>query len=254
MSNVVTLTLRAPLAETIDVPDLAADWLAVRAEHEIAGMPVWAGRRAASLGDFFSVHGGNSATIRIVGDVTRVRGLAADQGAGEIVVDGHVGDDVGCGMRGGTLHIKGNAGDRLGAAPPGAAKGMTGGEVVVEGSAGGDVGARARRGLIVVAGDVGAHAGRAMIAGSLIVLGGVGREPGRRSKRGSIVAVGSVPVPSTYRYACTYRPPHLRLTMTYLRRRYGLSIDERIAGGRYRRYCGDAGDPGKGEILEWLAE
>ena len=157
-------------------------------------------------------------------------------------------------MRGGSLHVTGNAGDRLAAAAPDAAKGMSGGEVVVEGSAGSDAGARARRGLIVVCGDVGMHAARAIIAGSLIVLGRVGSDPGRRSKRGSLVAVGGVPVPSTYRYACTYRPPHVRLTMTYLRRRYGLAIDERIAGGRYRRYCGDAGDPGKGEILEWLSE
>jgi len=152
------------------------------------------------------------------------------------------------------VQIRGNAGDRLGAGAPGASKGMTGGEIIVTGSAGSEAAARARRGLVVVNGDVGSHAGRTMIAGSLIVLGRVGPDPGRHSKRGSIVGVGGVPVPSTYRYACTYRPPHLRLTMTYLRRRYGLSIDERIAGGQYRRYCGDAGDPGKGEILEWASE
>ena len=58
----------------------------------------------------------------------------------------------------------------------------------------------------------------------------------------------------TYWYACTFRPPHVRLTMTYLRRRYGVAIDERVVGGRYRRYCGDAGNPGKGEILEWVAD
>ena len=254
MSSVVTLTLRGPLAEAIDVAELAADRLAARTEQEIAAMPVWAGRREARLGDFFSVNGGSSAVIRVVGDVTLVRGLAADQAAGEILVDGDVGDDVACGLRGGSLHIKGNAGDRLAAAAPGAAKGMTGGEVVVEGSAGGDAAARARRGLVVIGGDVGPQAGRAMIAGSLIVLGRVGGEPGRYSKRGSILAVGGVPVPATYRYACTYRPPHVRLTMTYLRRRYGLSIDDRIAGGQYRRYCGDAGDPGKGEILDWASE
>jgi formylmethanofuran dehydrogenase subunit C len=254
VSGIVTLTLRAPLAETLDVAELAADRLARRTEHDIAALPVWAGRREARLGDFFSVSGGSAATIRIVGDVTRVRGLAAGQAAGEIVVEGDVGDDVACGMRGGSLHVKGNAGDRLAAAAPGAAKGMIGGEVVIEGSAGGEAAARARRGLVVIGGDVGTQAGRAMIAGSLIVLGRVGGDAGRHSKRGSILAVGGVPVPSTYRYACTYRPPHVRLTMTYLRRRYGLSIDDRITGGRYRRYCGDAGDPGKGEILEWASE
>jgi len=42
--------------------------------------------------------------------------------------------------------------------------------------------------------------------------------------------------------------------MTYLRRRYGLAIDDRVAGGRYRRHCGEAGAHGRGEILEWTGQ
>jgi hypothetical protein len=64
------------------------------------------------------------------------------------------------------------------------------------------------------------------------------------------VAAGGIPVPATYRYACVFEPPHVRLTMTYLRRRYGLAISDDVVTGRYRRYCGDAGAPNKGEILE----
>ena len=56
--------------------------------------------------------------------------------------------------------------------------------------------------------------------------------------------------PTTYRYATTYQPPHVRLTLTYLRKQYGLAIDQALVEGPYRRYCGDAGEPGKGEILE----
>jgi formylmethanofuran dehydrogenase subunit C len=106
----------------------------------------------------------------------------------------------------------------------------------------------------VVAGDVGERAARAMIAGTLVVLGRTAERPGRQSKRGSIVAVGEIPVPPTYRYACTYRPGFVRFMMTYLRRRYALAIDERVVGGSYRCFRGDAGDPGKGEILQWVAE
>lgn len=116
-----------------------------------------------------------------------------------------------------------------------------------------DPGSRARRGLIVVSGNAGAGAARAMIAGTIIVLGRVSDGAGSGNKRGSIVAVGGIAVPPTYRYACTYRPPHIRLTMTYLARRHGLNVDLRVVDGRYRRYCGDAGEPGKGEILEWVA-
>jgi hypothetical protein len=33
-----------------------------------------------------------------------------------------------------------------------------------------------------------------------------------------------------------------------------LTVDERAVGGLYRRYCGDAGDVGKGEILQLVTE
>jgi formylmethanofuran dehydrogenase subunit C len=131
---------------------------------------------------------------------------------------------------------------------------MTGGEIIVHGSVRDDAAALARRGLVVVGGDVGNFAARAMIAGTLVVFGRTAAAAGRGSKRGSIVAVGGIDVPATYRYACTFQPPHVRLMMTYLRRRYQLAIDERVLDGRYRRYCGDAGHPGKGEILQWIPE
>jgi hypothetical protein len=89
-----------------------------------------------------------------------------------------------------------------------------------------------------------------MIAGTLIVLGRTGAHPGRGSKRGSIVSAGEITVPATYRYACTFQPPLIRLTVTYLRRCYALEIPDSVRDGFYRRYCGDAGNPGKGEILE----
>jgi formylmethanofuran dehydrogenase subunit C len=173
---------------------------------------------------------------------------------GTIEVRGAVGDDAGEAMAGGTLRIGGDAGHRLGAALPGASRGMTGGEIIVSGSTGEEVGARARRGLIVIGGDAGALGARAMIAGTLVVFGRAGRGAGTGSKRGTVLAIGGIEVPATYAYACTYRPLFVRVMMTYLRRRHGLTVDERAVGGQYRRYCGDAGDPGKGEILEWVAE
>ena len=255
MSGVITLSPRTPLLEPIEAEGLAADRLAVLAEHEIASLPVWLGRRAARLGDFFRISGGRSSVVRVEGDVSKVRGLAAGMAGGEMIVEGNVGDDVACGMAGGVLRVTGNAGDRLAAAAPGASKGMTGGEVIIAGSAGAEAAARTRRGLVVIGGEAGPRAGRAMIAGSIVVLGRMGADAGSLNKRGSIVAAGGiVAVPKSYRYACTYRPPHIRLTMVYLRRRYGMAIDERLVAGTYRRYCGDAGDPGKGEILEWAAE
>ena len=272
MSDTVTLSLRAPVDAALDVDGVTADRLAGLAEREIAALPVWLGARKAELGDFFSVRGERSDRVRVEGALAQVHGLAAGTTGGEMVIEGDAGrlvaagmtggsvevrgnvaDEAGAAMAGGTLRVTGNAGDRLGAAVPGTSKGMTGGEIVIGGSAGADAAARARRGLVVVAGNAGHYAARAMIAGTLLVLGRTGAEPGRASKRGTIIAVGGIEVPITYWHACTFQPPHVRLTLTYLRRRYRLAIDDRVAGGAYRRFCGDAGNPGRGEILEWVA-
>ena len=134
-------------------------------------------------------------------------------------------------MSGGLLRVHGNGGHRLGAGLPGASRGMSGGEVVVAGRVGDEVAARARRGLVVVGGDTGASAGRAMIAGTLVVFGHVGPDPVAGNKRGSLLSVGGVRVPTTYRLACTYEPPFVRLLMTYLARRYGLAIEAADATG-----------------------
>ena len=149
------------------------------------------------------------------------------------------------------LRVDGHAGDRLGGAAPGASKGMTGGEIVVFGAAGAAAASLMRRGLVAVAGGVGPFAGRGMIAGTLLALGPIGDQPGLGSKRGSIIAGAGVAVPPTYRLACTYEPPHVRLLLTSLRRRFGFPCDPGLLAGPYDRYCGDAGDVGKGEILVW---
>lgn len=273
MSEVVTLSLRVTLDGPVEAECIVPDRFVSLAEREIASLPVWCGARAARLGDFFDVRGERSARVRVIGSVMLLHALGASTAGGELVIDGDagggigagmtggtievrgsVGDDAGLAMSGGTLRVNGSAGDRLGGASPGASRGMTGGEIIVTGSAGAEAAMRARRGLVVVGGDTGALGARAMIAGTLVVFGRAGPGTGVSSKRGTIIAVGGVEVPVTYRYACTYRPPHLRLTMTYLQQRHNLAIDQRAVGGRYRRYCGDAGDPGRGEILELVAE
>jgi formylmethanofuran dehydrogenase subunit C len=256
------------LDDVVDVEGLTADGCAALSEREIASLPIWVAGRQASLGDLFEVRGERSDRLRIEGSLRRFNGVAAGMTGGEMLVVGDVGDrvaagmtggwvdvrgdagdDAGVAMGGGALRITGNAGDRAGAAAPGAAKGMTGGEIVINGSAGTEAAARARRGLVVVAGDTGDHAARAMIAGTLVVVGRSGAHPGRGSKRGSIVAIGGIDVPPTYQYACTFQPPHVRLMFTYLYRRYGLPVDDRVLDGRFQRFCGDAGGVGKGEIL-----
>jgi formylmethanofuran dehydrogenase subunit C len=268
MSDSVTLTLRAELDHTIDTECISPDRFASLSLPEIEQLPVWAGRERRTLGDYFSVRGGQSADIRIDGDVRRANGVGGAMSIGRILVDGSagshvglgmsggridvrgdVGDDAAVGMSGGALHVRGNAADRLAAGLPGASRGTTGGEVVVEGSAGSDVGARMRRGLVFVRGQTGDGTARDIIAGTVIVLGDVGPEPATGSKRGSLVVGGSVGVPATYEHACRYEPPHVRLALVHVVRTYGVPVNERFVAGTYDRYCGDANSIGKGEIL-----
>ena len=266
----VRLALRTAIDQSIEIDGLTPDRVATLSEAEIAGLPVITGSRRAVLGDFFTVSGERSARLQIEGDLHRVDGLGAGTAGGELLIEGSAGrrvgagmtggwidvrgdagDEAGVGMHGGALRVTGDAGHRLGAALPGASKGMTGGEIVVNGSAGADAAARVRRGLIAVGGDVGADAARAIIAGTLVVFGRTGAGPGRGSKRGSIVALGPIDIPSTYEYACTYQPTYVRMLLTYLYRRYGIAAPDGSLDGPYARYCGDAGVPGKGEILAY---
>jgi formylmethanofuran dehydrogenase subunit C len=272
VSDAITLSLRSGIDEAIDLDGVTADRLAALSAGEIAALPIRAGGRAVPLGDLFDVRGEQSDRLRVEGTLARVDGLGTAMRSGELIVDGDVGQRVGAAMTGGLIDVRGNAGDeaglamaggtlriaghaghRCGAAAAGASRGMSGGELVVAGSVGDEVAARARRGLVVVGGNAGEQAARAMIAGTLLVIGRTGPRAGRGSKRGSIVAIGGIDVPSTYQYACTFQPPHVRLMLTYLSRRYGVTVDGAVLDGRYRRYCGDAGDVGKGEILEWVA-
>jgi len=272
MSACVELHLRAPLTERIEVAGVTPDRCAACSEYDIAALPAWFGSKQVRLGDLFDVRGGHADRVVVQGDLRLVDGLGEGTAGGELVIEGHaggrvaagtrggrvvvhgdVGDDAGLAMRGGVLRVMGAAGDRLGAAAPGAATGMTGGEIVVTGHAGDETAALARRGLVAVGGDVGADAARGMVAGTLVVLGRAGLA-GRGSKRGSVIAAGGVIVPETYRYACTYAPTFVRLALTHLVRRHGLAVAKRALEGPYRRHCGDAGPPGKGEILELAQE
>ena len=269
MTDVINLRLRAAPPGPVRVDGFTADAFATRSEHEIASLPAWVGRQQTRLGELFHVRGGSADHVRIEGSLAQFDGVGAGTAGGEMVIEGDAGTGLGAGMTGGhvevigsvsagagvamaggSLIVRGRAGDRLGAMLPGAAKGMTGGVIVVGGAAGADAAARMRRGLIVIGGDVGPEAARDMIAGTLIVSGTIAAGAGARNKRGTIVARGRVTIPAGYRYACTFSPPHLLVTMSYLRRTFGLAADDDEVPVAYRRYCGDVLPLGRGEILE----
>lgn len=233
---------------------LAGAWTALNAA-ELARRPVvLAGRGAVPLGELCTVTGEPDGTIHFTGAFGLADRLGAGLTEGAVTVEGGVGDEAGLGMAGGSLCIHGDAGARAGAAAAESRRGMTGGELIVQGSVGDGAGALMRRGLLVVGGRTGPHGGAGMIAGTIVAFGAMGPAVGLWSKRGSIVALGDVAIPSTYRYACTYQPAHVRLLLSRLKRVYGLAVEARHLSGFYRRYSGDLADLGKGEILAWTAQ
>ncbi len=254
MSDAVTLSLAAPPDHVLVADCIAADRFATLDGKEIAELPVVHGGRTTKLGEFFKVRGGRSSVVRIEGDVPQVEAIGAGMAGGELTIDGSVGRNLGLAMSGGRIDVRGNAGDNAGGAPPGAARGMSGGEIIVRGNVGDDAGARMRRGMLAVTGDGGRGMGIGMIAGTVVVFGKAGPGAGRFLKRGSIVALASIDRPATFRYACTYRPPHVGLLLRYLRDRAGVPVADRYVVGKYERYSGDLAELGKGEILQWAGE
>jgi len=253
VSGGLVAQLKAALPEPSDFGEVFIQpWAAISA-REMADRPVYfESKGRVRLGDLFDITGKPEGRIRFVGDLRNADRLGAGLSEGEVKVEGSVGREAGLALAGGSLDIRGDAGPRAGASPVGYKQGMTGGELLVRGSAGPEAGAAMRRGLLIITKTAGERTGLGMIAGTVVVFGAAGRETGLWSKRGSVVALGKITPPATYFYACTYQPLLLRLMLTRLTARYGLSVQRKHLTGLYRRYSGDMAELGKGEILEWV--
>jgi formylmethanofuran dehydrogenase subunit C len=255
MSGGLIARLKSTAAQRVDFSEvLAGPWTTLSASA-MAERPVYLQHDGqVALGDLFEITGNPDARIRFTGDLQSVDRVGAGLNDGQVTIEGSVGIEAGLGMSGGALVIEGDAGERAGAAPLGHKRGMAGGELIVQGSAGPEAGAYMRRGLLAIARFAGDRTGLGMIAGTIIVFGRAGSDTGLWSKRGSVVALGDITPPATYSYACTYQPPHLRLTLTRLRDHFRLPVRRRHLTGLYSRYSGDLAELGKGEILVWTAQ
>jgi formylmethanofuran dehydrogenase subunit C len=100
VSDAVALTLRAPLEHALDASCIVPDRFAALSAREISALPMRHGGRAAILGDFFAVRGERAARVRVAGNLELADGIGTAMSAGELVIDGNVGRDVGSGCRG----------------------------------------------------------------------------------------------------------------------------------------------------------
>lgn len=235
--------------------------------RDIESLPLMHGNEKCAVGDFFTIAGDRDGEIHLEGDLSRVKHLGAgmktgtlhvhgDAGqhlgagmsGGTLLVDGNAGDWVGPEMSGGRIHVKGDAGHMVGSAYRGSPIGMTGGEIIIEGSARNEIGHGLRNGLIAIGGDSGDFTGVNMLAGTIIVLGKLGLRAGAGMKRGTIASLHDAELLPTFSYACRYRPPFLGLYLLYLLQ-LGLVIDDAHVSGLYSRWSGDSVELNRGEIL-----
>lgn len=192
--------------QRLDLSPLVPHLLAGKSETEIAAIEVQTTREKLAAGDIFKIEAGDPQSIRFEGGSERLDNIGQGLKSGSIVIDGNAGKTIaramsggslivhgsvgpyaGSALSGGTLEIKGDAGDYLGAPINGEIEGMRGGFVFVRGSAGHRAGDRLRRGTIVIEGGAGDFPGSRMIAGTLVVLGSCGALPAYLMRRGTIV-------------------------------------------------------------------
>ncbi len=241
----------------IEAKNITPDIFAKKSIKEIAALEMWEGNRKCSLGELFNMKDDGSSseefTIKVEGDVSKLRNLGAGMTMGQLVIDGdvgmHLGEDMSGGtitvagnagswagskMKGGTIEIKGNAGNYIGAAYRGSTQGMNGGKVVIHGNAGHEVGCFMRNGLIKILGNVGLFAGIHMNDGTIFVQGDSEGRAGAQMVNGKIVINGQTPVMPSF-------------TIDSIRPK--VKVDGEKIEGPFYRFIGDLADNGKGKLI-----
>ncbi len=269
--SALTFTLRQRPAQPVDLAPLVPHRLRALKPKEIAALPLASGNRALRVDELFDVAGNDPNDIHIEGSCDRLENIGCGMESGCITVTGDAGTHLGRQMRGGEIRVQGsaghwmaaemgngyikvegNAGDFIGAALPGERKGMHGGIVLVHGNAGQRLGDHMRRGVIYIKGDTDNYCGARMGGGNIIVVGRVGAFTGFGMKRGTVLLCQPpIQLPMTFNDSGVYEPLFLRLLFQELMQ---LQLDEQIsqvasAFRRIRRYVGDLGSGGKGEVL-----
>jgi formylmethanofuran dehydrogenase subunit C len=176
--------------------------------------------------------------------------LAFGLRGGHISLQGDAGAFAACGMKNGLLEINGNVGDFLAAALPGEHRGMAGGTVMVRGDAGDRVGDHMRRGAVLIAGNAGSYCGARMTAGTIAVLGRCGSNTGFAMKRGTLL-LRTMPekLPVTFNDCGSHAFGFLPMLTQSWKPFGGPFARLPKATSPMQRYMGDLANNGKGEIL-----
>ncbi len=265
----LTFTLRDRPVQRVDLAALTIDRLTGMTTAQVAALPLPSGNRTIAAGELFTITGQPGDSLEIVGSTDRldrigqgmtrgsihVRGdagayLGAGLDGGTLEVEGSAGPYAATGMRSGMIHIRGNAGDFLAGAIPGEHRGMQGGTVVVRGDAGDRAGDRMRRGMLLIEGNAGDYCASRMVAGTIAVSGRIGRSPGVAMRRGTLLLLQRpAELLPTFNDCGEFPLSFLTLLVRSWRALPGSYASLSEAGLRVRRFMGDVGNGGRGEIL-----
>jgi len=125
---------------------------------------------------------------------------------------------------------------------------MKGGTILIKGHAGQMLGSKMRRGLIAIGGNCGDNLGFKMLAGTILVTGATGIRIGVNMIRGTIILLQQTELFPTFYENCTYSPTFWKLLVKELRQK-GFSLAESSKDALFKRFSGDALSGGKGEVL-----
>jgi formylmethanofuran dehydrogenase subunit C len=185
-------------------------------------------------------------TLVVEGDVGDYVG--AGLRSGEIVVRGNARDLAACEMAGGVLTIEVNAGDFAASTLPGSMDGMRGGTLVIKGNVGERCADRMRRGSVIVFGNSGDFLASRLVAGTIALGGHAGAHVGYGMRRGSIVFAGAAPEPSpTFVPSFAEVPVFWQLLARDLAQHGGVFAG--LPRRRIQRQLGDLAADGKGEWI-----
>jgi len=254
----ITLTAKQTFKVPIEAECISPNAFAEKSLVEICALPVWEGNRKRILSELFKIEQkqktSKNSTIRISGDVGKVRRIGTRMSSGEIVIKGdagmHLGEEmnggtisvtgnvgswVGCMMRKGTIEIMGNASHYVGAAYRGSARGMRGGTITIHGNAGNEVGCFMMKGLINIYANVGRFVGIHMKNGTILVRGNSEGRVGAGMLGGKIVLCGYV--------------PSILPTFTIDDVRPSVKVNGEEVQGPFYRFLGDLAEKGDGKLF-----
>jgi formylmethanofuran dehydrogenase subunit C len=186
-------------------------------------------------------------SITVEGDAGAYLGFGMKSGA--LKVTGDAGLYAACEMKNGYLEVDGNAGDFLGAALPGNKMGMKGGTILIKGNVGERAGDHMRRGNILIEGNAGDYCGSRMTAGTIAVMGQTGRYLGYAMRRGTLLLWNQPQLQASFNDCGAHTLAFLPILFASFKKLDSRFADASLAFNRVQRYAGDMSEMGRGEVL-----